>query len=72
MFRATMCSSSGGQLYEYNIWYTNSVLVTVRYAGQDGTHLDLHKGRPLTQLLYQMLYSYNCPPEDEHGVARNM
>ena len=40
MFRATMCSSSGGQLYEYNFWYNHSVLVAVRYAGQDGTHLE--------------------------------
>ena len=23
-----MCSSSGGQLYEYNFWYNDSVLVT--------------------------------------------
>jgi len=37
MFRATLCSSSGGQLYEYNCWYNYSVLVAVRYAGQDGT-----------------------------------
>jgi hypothetical protein len=34
MFRATMCSSSGGQLYEYNFWYNHCVLVAVRYAGQ--------------------------------------
>jgi len=46
-----MCSSSGGQLYEYNFWYNHSVLVAVRYAGRDGTafHLDLHTERPLTQ-----------------------
>jgi len=37
MFQATMCSSSGGQLYEYNIWYNHSVLVAVWYAGRDGT-----------------------------------
>jgi len=24
MFQATMCSSSGGQLYEYNFWYNHS------------------------------------------------
>ena len=30
-----MCSSSGGQLYEYNFWYNHSVLVAVQYAGQD-------------------------------------
>jgi len=29
MFRATMCSSSGGQLYEY-FWYNHCVLVAVR------------------------------------------
>jgi len=33
MFRATLCSSSGGQLYEYNFWYNYCVLVAVRYAG---------------------------------------
>jgi len=32
MFRATMCSSSGGQLYEYKFYYNHSVLVDVRYA----------------------------------------
>jgi len=31
MFRATMSSSSGVQLYEYNFWYNRSVLVAVRY-----------------------------------------
>ena len=46
-----MCSSSGGQLYEYNFWYNHSVLVAVRYAGQE-FHLDLHTGRPLTQSNY--------------------
>jgi len=29
MFRATLCSSSGRQLYEYNIWYNHSVLVAI-------------------------------------------
>jgi len=33
MFRATMCSSSEGQLYEYNIWYNHSLLVAIRTAG---------------------------------------
>jgi len=41
MFRATVCSSSGGQLYEYNIWYNHCVLVAVRYTE-----------RPLTQSNY--------------------
>jgi hypothetical protein len=31
MFRATLCSFSGGQLYEYNFWYNHSVLAAVRY-----------------------------------------
>jgi hypothetical protein len=30
-----MCPSSGGQLYEYNIWCNHCVLVAVRYAGQE-------------------------------------
>jgi hypothetical protein len=37
MFLATLCSSSGGQLYEYNCRYNYSVLVAFRYAGQDGS-----------------------------------
>jgi len=41
MFLATLCSSSGEQLYEYNFWYNHSVLVAVRYTG-----------RPLTQTNY--------------------
>ena len=48
MFQATMCSSSGGQLYEYNFWYNHSALVAVRCAGQ----IDLHTGKPLTQSDY--------------------
>jgi len=55
MFRGTLCSSSGGELYEYSFWYNHSVLVDVRYAGQGGTrdfHLDLHTRRPLTQSNY--------------------
>jgi len=39
MFRATMCPFSGRQLHEYNFWYNHSVLVAVRYAGQDGTRV---------------------------------
>jgi len=52
MFRATVSSSSGGQLYEYNFWYNHSMLVAVRYAGQDGKEFHLHTGRPLTQSDY--------------------
>ena len=29
-----MCSSSRGQLYEYNLWYNHSVLVAVQYTGR--------------------------------------
>jgi len=73
MFRATLCSSSGGQLYEYNFWYNHSMLVTVRYASQDGVPSWLaYRTATNTEWLYQKLYSYNCPPEDEHRDARNM
>jgi hypothetical protein len=37
MFQVTMCSSSGGQLYEFNFWYYYSVLVAGRYAGKELT-----------------------------------
>jgi len=46
-------------LYEYNIWYNHSVLVTVRYAGQDGTqfHLDLD----VHQLHAEQPWTYEKP-----------
>jgi len=72
MFRATICSSSGGQLYEYNFWYNHSVLVVVRYEGQEVPSWPAHRTATNTQWLYQKLYSYNCPSENEHIVARNM
>ena len=36
--------------------------------GQVGQRSPCVGGRPVTSTkqLYQMLYSYNCPPEDEH------
>jgi len=39
MFRATVCSSSGGQLYEY-IWYNRCVLVAIQYTGRPLTQSD--------------------------------
>jgi len=33
MFRANTCSSSGGQLYQYSIWYSHSLWVAVRCTG---------------------------------------
>ena len=48
MFQATMCSSSGGQMYENNFWYDHSVLVAVRYEGprQSWTPDDGRRDRP--------------------------
>jgi hypothetical protein len=40
MFRATMCSSSGGQLYEYNFWYDVIYLLTsIGLLPSGSTHL---------------------------------
>ena len=33
MFRALLCSSSGGQLYEHSTWYRHTLWVTVQYTG---------------------------------------
>jgi hypothetical protein len=59
MFRTTICSSSGGQLYECNFWYNHSVLVAVRYAGQEGTECvsswlptRIHKGAEIWGFLF--------------------
>jgi hypothetical protein len=30
MFRASLCSSSGGQLYIYSIWYRHTLYAAVR------------------------------------------
>jgi hypothetical protein len=34
MFRAPLRSCSGGQLYECNFWYNQSLLVAIRYASR--------------------------------------
>jgi len=54
MFRATMCSSSGGQLYEYNIWYNYCVLVAVRYTGRPLTQSDYTRSGINTIVLLKM------------------
>jgi hypothetical protein len=35
MFRASLCSSSGGQLYIYSIWYRPTLYAAIRCADQD-------------------------------------
>ena len=35
MFRVLLCSSSGGQLYQYSIWYRHSLWVTDQYTGYE-------------------------------------
>ena len=39
MFRALLCSSSGGYLYWYSIWYRYSIWVTVQFTGYEATPL---------------------------------
>ena len=39
MFRALLCSSSGGVLYKYNIWYRHCLWVTVQYTGYEKSPL---------------------------------
>ena len=54
MFRATLCSSSGGQFYEYNVWYNHSVLVAVRYTGRPLTQSDSNKR--IEKIVHQVGY----------------
>ena len=69
MFRANMCSSSGDQLFQYDIRYTSLYVgdrLVCRYAY-------LHTRRlPTSSDIYQMSYWNNWSPDDEHMVARNM
>jgi len=47
-----MCSSPGGQLYEYNFWFNHSMLVAVRYADQDGKVFYIYLGLHVRYFLF--------------------
>jgi len=60
-------------LYEYNFWYNHSVLVAIRYAGQEFPSRPAYRTATNTKWLYQKLYSYNCLPEDEaHNCSKHI
>jgi len=54
MFRATIYSSSGGQLYEYSFWYNHSVLVVVWYTRRSLTQSDYTRSCIHTTVLLGM------------------
>jgi hypothetical protein len=54
MFREIMCSSSGGQLYEYNFWYNYPLLVAVRCTGRPLTQNDYTRSCIHTIVLLRM------------------
>jgi hypothetical protein len=37
MFRASLCSSSGGQLYIYSIWYRPTLFAAIQCTDQERT-----------------------------------
>jgi hypothetical protein len=37
MFRASLCSSSGGQLYIYSIWYRPTLYAAIKCTDQERT-----------------------------------
>jgi hypothetical protein len=39
MFRATLCSFSGGQLYIYSIWYRHTLYAAIQCTDQERTAL---------------------------------
>jgi hypothetical protein len=39
MFRASLCSSSGGQLYIYSIWYRSTLYAAIKCTDQERTLL---------------------------------
>jgi hypothetical protein len=39
MFRASLCSSSGGQLYIYSIWYRPTLYTAIQCTNQERTAL---------------------------------
>jgi hypothetical protein len=42
MFRASLCSSSGRQLYIYSIWYRPTLYAAIQCTDQDRTAFDDH------------------------------
>jgi hypothetical protein len=70
MFRAIPCSSSGGLIVLLRIWYRHSALV------ESGLQFTLNQCtiRPLVRQCDDTRCRNNTirPPEDEHGIARNM
>jgi hypothetical protein len=37
MFRASLCSSAGGQLYIYSIWYRHTLYAAIQCTDQERT-----------------------------------
>jgi hypothetical protein len=61
MFRATLCSSSGGQLYIYSIWYRPTLYAAIQCTDQERTavlDVPVKTGTPVTHqsVLYQIMY----------------
>jgi len=72
MFRAIPCSSSGGQIYCYSIWYRHSP-----FSAPVENGLQSAFNRCTEWLLTESDDTRCCnntilPPEYEHGVARNL
>jgi hypothetical protein len=40
MFRASLCSSSGGQLHIYSIWYRHTLYAAIQCTDQERTAVD--------------------------------
>jgi hypothetical protein len=55
MFRASLCLSSGGQLYIYTIWYRHTLYAAIHCTDQERTAVrtGLHKG----QLVYERMFN---------------
>ena len=70
MFRALLCSSSGGQLCQYCIWYRHSLWVTVQYTGYERTSL-IHKLIILIHLLYSStcFEHYYAHPQEDNCIS---
>ena len=74
MFRATPCSSSGGQIIRIK---TASGIITLRKCRSsmqvEKELLELHTGRTLMESDHtRCCINTILPPDDEHGFARNM
>jgi hypothetical protein len=72
MFRATLCSSWGNQLYQYNVWYVSLCVIDRLVCRSGRNFLTCILDRHLHRVTHTRYIDTIVSPDDEHKVTRNM